>query len=525
MDAVSRLERDLSTALVAVREWKNTFAHINRIPLDILSLIATHLASQKDLFRITFVCRHWRRTFLQLGALWSQLFLEHGEDYVTTLLERTKRSALEVVTNQRVPPGTVALLSPHAQQIINLKFMPNYWSDVLAFSEVNPGPFSLLRTLIMRIVKPPDSHGQSNSLAPLSIPLFSDAVNLEEFVLETYCTTLLEHFIFPNLTTFELSAPRINMISTLSLFRFLESSPALRTVEVRIIGGMIPKGIPREMVVNLPNVETFSLLVADNEWGVYETVAHISCPRAKCTSLMQQISDADLISGREIFPDSDSWQAIAYHYTTSPVEEVTFEMGRNQLATSITYSLIFQSSDATVITMYFEAFDADAEEEEGLVLHCGDINLEVFSQVCRSIRSHPLLFRIKRLHIKDKTGTLGTHHSPLMADMAGELFRSLPPLDKLTIHGCDLQTFLAPFTDVPEFGHFEKVFPPVKELTISVARMVNEQRCVDAVVELAKLQHELGTPFEHVTFLARGVPTAMVERMRQWISVVDCCEL
>ena len=38
-DMVSQLDRDTLTALAAIREWRNSFVRINRIPLDILFLI------------------------------------------------------------------------------------------------------------------------------------------------------------------------------------------------------------------------------------------------------------------------------------------------------------------------------------------------------------------------------------------------------------------------------------------------------------------------------------------------------
>ncbi|KAF9783877.1 hypothetical protein BJ322DRAFT_1109723 [Thelephora terrestris] len=39
LEAVSQLDRDASIALATIREWRNSFAHVNRIPTDILSLI------------------------------------------------------------------------------------------------------------------------------------------------------------------------------------------------------------------------------------------------------------------------------------------------------------------------------------------------------------------------------------------------------------------------------------------------------------------------------------------------------
>ena len=45
-DEISQLDRDTSTALSIIREWRNSFAAVNRVPLDVLSLIPAHLPSQ-----------------------------------------------------------------------------------------------------------------------------------------------------------------------------------------------------------------------------------------------------------------------------------------------------------------------------------------------------------------------------------------------------------------------------------------------------------------------------------------------
>jgi hypothetical protein len=65
------------------------------------------------------------------------------------------------------------------------------------------------------------------------------------------------------------------------------------------------------------------------------------------------------------------------------------------------------------------------------------------------------------------------------------------------------------------------VFPTVKELMISNPRMADEQECMDAIVELAKSQHELEKPFKRVTVRASGIPATMTERLRQWVGAAD----
>ena len=506
-DVASQLERDLSTT---AREWKNSFVPINRIPTDILSLIPTHLPSHKDRFRASFVCRHWRRTFIQHGALWSQLFLTKGEEYVTTLLERSKGSALEIITDCEAPLGTTTLLSPHAGRIRHLEFVLNYLADVLAFSEASPGPLPFLRTLRIRLDEPRDPHDQPDIL---TTPLFSGAVNLEEFVLDFRQAELLKYFVFPNLTVLKLSATLMDGLNVSDLFDFLKVAPTLRTVEVKVGRGIILGDIPEDMAIVLPNVETFYLFVVGSGYQVYEPVARISCPRAKSTSLMLGIFDIDITTSLEIFPDPISWKEIARQYGSSPVEEVTLEMDYNE------YSLAFQASDATVITLGFGVTDTSMEVED-LNLSQDEMHLEIFSQAFRTIRGHPLLSCVKRLHIEDSVGLLGRKNLIPAANTVADLFKGLGPLDELTIRSPDAEIFLAPFVDLPEFRHFERMFPPVKELTISAAWIV-PGRYMDGIVELAKSQHELGIPFERVTVRMAEVSVGFVERLREWVSAVD----
>jgi hypothetical protein len=120
-------------------------------------------------------------------------------------------------------------------------------------------------------------------MTPPSLPLFSSAVNLRDFTLHSERFPFLGHFIFPNLTRFELLVtPALEPgYRALEILNFLEASPMLQSVLMKIIAGtMRLNGIPQGRVVVLPNVETFSLTVDDAGAG-YDLAAHISCPSVK----------------------------------------------------------------------------------------------------------------------------------------------------------------------------------------------------------------------------------------------------
>ena len=436
-----------------------------------------------------------------------------------TILDRAKGSALDVVATRGVPLATATLLSSHTRQIRHLELPYYQWADILMFSKINSGPLPLLRTLELHSVMIGNQVSQSTTSTTPALPLFSGAVNLEEFTFHPRGVESLSHFTFPNLTTFTLQTPPSLSLSAREFLNFLEASPMLRTVNV-VSGSIIPGDTPQHMLVVLPNVETFSLFAMVGGWHVYHLATHISCPHAKNISLGQRVHDLDITPGLEIFPNPTLWKTIVRQHSTNPVEEVALETVDDGL---VACSLAFRSPDGPTIRLGFCVISTGVEEEE-LELSWGELDLAIISQAFSTIRCHPLLSHLKRLHIQDALGNLGNGCELPMAGVVGDLFRCLGPLDVLTINGWDAAMFLAPFIDLPKFRHFERVFPHVKQFTILEGRMDDYPRFMDALVELAKSKHEKGTPFEHVTVEAIEIPAGTEERLEEWVSTVRCCK-
>jgi hypothetical protein len=483
--------------------------------LDILSLIPTHFSSQKDRLQASFVCRHWRRTFLRCADLWSRLYLSKGEVYVKTLLERAKGTALDMIVDGGVPIGTMALLSSHTEQIKDLAFPVNNWADVQNFSEANSGPFPLLGALRIEIYTGVNGLDFSATKPPSS-PLFSNAVNLKVFHFHSNSgwPPSLNSFIFPNLASVQLSVTRTHDFFALQLLDFLEASPMLRTVDMEIIADISLQGVPQGRVVVLASVQNFSLTVSDAGPG-YKVVAHLSSPSVRSTSFMHKKSTADAIP-EEIFPPSISWSAIVRQYTRSPIEEVALEITIN---TFMTCKLTFRSADAAVIELYFEVTN---EDDDPSILPSVEMHHEVFTQATRAIRNHLQLASINRLHICHSLDDVDTIRLQYIANEVGSLFKSVGSLDELTIYHCDLRPYLPSFLD-PEEGYIWEpvVFPPVKELTISHPFCPDEEEWT-AIVELAKSQHVLGIPFERMVIRGERVFAGMEERLGPWVSSVEC---
>jgi hypothetical protein len=447
------------------------------------------------------------------------LFLSKGEVYVKTLLERAKGSALDITTGGLDPIGAITLLPPHTKQIRYLHFACDYWASIQKFSEVNSGPLPLLTTLRISAINEINLEGPDH-MTPPSLPLFSNAVNLKEFFLNSGGSPFLSHFRFPNLTTFELSTMPEGDFRVSQLLDFLEGSPMLRMVDVKITADIALGDVPQERVIVLPNLKSFYLFVTDGGPG-REIAVHISCPSAKYTSLLYETHISET-TPREIFPSPVSWNAIIRQHSRSPVEEVTLDI-RIALDPIVACYLTFRSFDASVIKLGFNAIasgdESDDEPSEG-------IHSEVFSQASRIIRDHPLLANVKRLRFNHGFYSFRYTLRGRITNEVRQLFKSVGPLEELTLNGCDLRSYLTPLVDPPEPSDIEQplIFPQIKELKILHPTPSSWRECMGAVVKLAKSQHALEVPFERVTITMAPLPETIAEELRPWVGVVDCCE-
>ncbi|KAF9783717.1 hypothetical protein BJ322DRAFT_1066780 [Thelephora terrestris] len=514
LEQVSQLENDISATLATIREWRNTFSHINRLPFDILSLIPTHLVSQKDRLRASFVCRHWRRTFLQRAELWSELVLSKGEDYVKTLLGRAKGSQLVVNVGRsgyrEVPTSTMSLLSPHTNQIRDIGFANHGWADIQRFIDNNPGPFPLLDTLTFNLAP----HGLHPSdlevMVPPSTRLFSTAVNLKNFRFYTTSawTPPLSHFVFPNLVVFDYKVRPWEPFCALQLLDFLETSPMLQRLKINVMERTSLDGIPQERVVVLPNVKDIDITLTYIHPG-YEIATHLSCPSVASMALKID-ENIDTMIWEGIFPTPDLWNAIIRQYTRSPVEELTLSIN------IVTCTLTLRTSDATVIELCLvvKTWGVDTNRARR----------EVFAEAINTILDYPQLANIKRVSICHNYDSLDTTPTTHISNGAGRLFKSLGPLDELTICRCDVQPYSHFFLSTLE-GHPEEpaVFPPIKKLTILHPVCESDEAFTATVLGLARSRNALGVPFESLLVRAGGLPAEFEAELRPWVGNVEYC--
>ncbi|KAF9783876.1 hypothetical protein BJ322DRAFT_1021645 [Thelephora terrestris] len=407
-----------------------------------------------------------------------------------------------------------------------LELIWSQWKDIIAFSDLNRGNLPLLRTLEIISSETYTSRGGRNVVVAPSLPFFRGSINLESFTFHSWRLSFLSHFVFPNLTTFKLLSRPAEECSASCLLNFLEASPTLQTIEMTISARLVLTSVPQEMVVALPNVETFSLHIAGRSAAnVYDIAAHISCPCAKYTSLSHDVYESYTNDELEAFPTPDLLNTIIHRYTESPIEEIELKIKPSEGDKDTDCSLTFRSSNATVVELSFKVTNTGLDEAE-LNVPRTEMGWRFFSQALTTIQHRPLLSHVKRLHIEHRAVVSNTYEMLCIAAKVPVLFDSLGPLDKLRIRGCDLHIFFDAFLENPRLCNSKPVvFPQVKKLVVLHPLMeIDETECTKAIVGLARLQHSRGIPFELVKVRMWNLPAGMAEELEQWVNVVDCDE-
>jgi hypothetical protein len=425
---------------------------------------------------------------------------------VKTLLGRVKGSPLDITADyNRSPIYDVTPLSPFTQQIRSLELKHATSDEVQDLSVAISGPLSLLHTLEI------DAKGYTGGLYSLvapTLPLFKNAANLKNFVLDINEFPSLRHFTFPNLTTLYFST-WVSAYPVSELLDFLEASPALRWIRMTINADQLHEDVPPGRVIVLPYVKTFFLSISSFGPG-YEIATHISCPFAKYVEFERCLESAGDKVPKAIYPSSTSWNAIAHQYTKGTVERVMFEMTMDG-DFSIDCSITFRSSDRTTLKLCYMHHTGEVEYEMEEILE--ERLPGISSQAFQTIRDHPLLTNVKHLYIRGRNIAAGDTEP--VTNAVGRLFGSMGPLENLTLDGCDLRLYLDAFLDIPLFPKAIQPasFPSIKELAIinPVQSFRGGGAYAAAIVKLARSQYKRRIPFERMELHTPDPPSVMDE--------------
>ena len=435
---------------------------------------------------------------------------------VTTILERVRRSPLDITLNYRESPfEEVTLLFPFAQQIKRLLVEGASWAQVRELLEAIPGPVSLHTLRIW-------DDGEYDPLPlpdPLLSPLLSGAVNVKKLDFFVSNPLTLSCFTFPNLTTFEFwTWVGCEVFPISLLLNFLKASPSLQEIDITIAADLFLEDVPPDATLVLPDVTTFSLAITSDRLG-YEISTRISCPSARTVKFEHGPENPGRDIPDDIFLPSRSWTKIFRHDTTGVVQKVVLKLAVDE-DTDINCLLTFSSSKgASLETHYSHGYVSDIDD---IGVDLDKRHSQAFSQACSKIRDHTLLENLRYLHIRG--GNLLAGDLKLATSDVGKLLGSIGPLEEFTLESCDLRPYLDAFLDTPLFpdAFHPAAFPLVGWLAIidPMQSFCNNGMYAAAIVKLAESQHARGAPFERMAFNTR-VPFAVIQELLLFVDTVD----
>ena len=220
---VDLLEQDVLGVLNLVRSTKNIFAPINRVPPEVLFLIADYCDTEdtgKDIIALTHVCRNWREIFISHASLWTKLdciLVSKTRAY----LERSKASPLWIRLEPWFFDDAFLLTVPHLDRLERI-FLSGPADSILRGVQHLDSPSPLLKTFSIFV-----TYG-GHFILQDSI-FGGDLSSLRELCLDTVITDLAWKNM-PNLWRSELCNVPADKISLTQLLNFFEGAPLLRDI-------------------------------------------------------------------------------------------------------------------------------------------------------------------------------------------------------------------------------------------------------------------------------------------------------
>ena len=221
-----------------VRSAKNSFAPINRIPYEVLSIIpdywpegdpADYNTVDEDLIALTQVCRDWRELFISRPSLWTRL------DYTSVKrtrlhIERSKSSPLEVYLREKrygfkfFSDDALPLTTPHLDRIRTLSIIGYNESFVELVNKHFNRPAPFLEKLRISFYANPRA---------ITGAIFDGNLTFLRELFLTGVLTNLPWRSLVNLTKFEFCHVPSDRISVTQLLDFFEHAPLLSIIRLQ----------------------------------------------------------------------------------------------------------------------------------------------------------------------------------------------------------------------------------------------------------------------------------------------------
>ena len=230
-----------------IRSIKNTFAPINRVPPEVLSLIPDYFSTDNELITLTHVCRSWREIFTSHASLWTFLDCTNF-DKTDVYIQRSRGSPLEIYLTGSYSDDALFLALPLINQLKALTVSGS--RNVLSLTKYFDSHAPLLEKLDIQV--------RRASPAPIESTIFGGNLSpLRELRLYAVITDLPWKNL-TKLTKFEFHRVPGNEISVTQLLDFFERAPLLREIEL-VASLPDSSNAPFERVVSLNHLRSLRI--------------------------------------------------------------------------------------------------------------------------------------------------------------------------------------------------------------------------------------------------------------------------
>ena len=323
-------QRKVRQVLQATKAIENTFVPVNRLPLEILSNVLEHRASNADLVTATHVCQHWRSTLTSTPSLWTNLqFREpghdidlrgasHNADRALMYLGRAKSAPIDIEMDLDVPQHLEVseCLAPHIARIrsLSLDGGPEFiYATTLLLC--NPAPS--LQCLEIRCYES-HTHLPENFLG-------RHALSLRHIQLCGVHPTFESPFQLPNLTRFNLrllddAAP----FPMSTLFRFLSGSLRLEWICINSSTEALQDDALDE-VISLESLVKLDYICSP----AGQVLPYLRLPRLRRLYVCFTLGSGQVQSLADLLPYDGHWllegaTKMEYHYPNSNPQSLAF---------------------------------------------------------------------------------------------------------------------------------------------------------------------------------------------------------
>ena len=234
---------------------KNRFVLVNKLPLGILTHVATLFERDRDLINATAVCQFWRNTLLSYPRLWCNA--SGSRSKIQAYIQRSQSIPLYVDLSD---PSLVDLIDPHASRLAGLTVFLGKSSKLNQFFEHLHRPTPMLHTLGISAA-PSHPHPLEFPSGP-DDPFFLHSKKLEFYGISKF----LGFQTFPSVTEFTWHTSYSCNVKIPDLLELLERLPLLERVHIVFCLDASLDTSPYKLVT-LPHVQEMSLRSEERRVG------------------------------------------------------------------------------------------------------------------------------------------------------------------------------------------------------------------------------------------------------------------